>query len=565
MGYPQTYQEATQLAEEDLRKWTNSLKLAASKAPDNAQAQFRAKAAILLYGGVKAFAQDFDQDEGDDDGGNIERGDYTDRQPASTLPGEQARGAAVHLPDELYLRIISFVDKFEDPDRRKALIDICCSCSTLRRCAEIFLYARPRNLGFIEQQWQFLFSLAVNPHLGRLVRSLTLRWLMRNENGNLLRDILRHTPNLQALTILRGDLASHHDVRENSPDHITHFASLLALCPKLAEIRYHTDEEDWGFEEDGWRTHIDPDMFVFDEESLDRCKRDSRFEVAAQKLTHLELIGETGWLGTALLPHLSPKLRALTIKNALAHLFPREVLPNLPLHSPNLQELWVHSYPIEMSDIMAACLGWKDTLRDLCLWLGKDVYYLPTWVTQHLHEMAALRSLEIEGFSNVELLNNIAQSFPPQQLTSLCFWRLQSGTRDPRVNRANSRLQEIADGVENSLCQIIDLQSETLESLRLVSSSVGSQTLIVRKIVLQGLKRASKLTELWVAVDEEVEASDIDDLLDACPNLHIFPQEFLEKSRRREEWVERKAANPLPSDRYKYTQEFQQSGFPYFI
>lgn len=551
--WAQRYQKASRNAQESIRKSTEHLESVALNSPADAKAQSRAKAAV-------DFCKDFESVLGSEEsqqgigGLHYVEEDNGNNHPNDPIPASsdsQTVSKAVPLPHELYLRIISFVDGFDSRWRSKTLALLCSTSHLFRHFAEQFLYTRPPDLDTMGQQWQFLFTLTIQPRLRDLVRSLHLRWWMRNENGGLLVNIARFTPSLQALTIFHEGPGRGFYARDVLSHHAIDLASLLGLCPKVTEFKYHTDQEDIEFPDNDDDDEPEITYGIFEEpwttpsgENFGgQLVKDPRFAAFARQLTHLDLDGETNLLEKALTLHLSTNLRSLTIKHP-CHSFDRPPFPrHLPQQCPHLEKLWVFSHCLEAPPVLTACLEWANTLRDLFIGdrnyeTGDTGEYLGQWITQNMSKMVALQHLELDMDCWTETFGLISKHHPPR-LASLRIKNLSNKTDEQQSISARVSNEVMTEKIELDLCHLIASLGETLESMHI--GRIGSDSpMSASKSVLNSCKQAPNLSEFWAVPGRDAISSDVDDLLDTCPRLHIFPPRFLRWTWREDEWTQRK-------------------------
>lgn len=550
MWMNQTFEEASRKAQESIRKSTEHLRLLARNSPADAQAQSQAKAAVDFCKGFKSVSDCEESQQGTEEQKHVEE-ENGDSHPIPASSDNQTAGKAVPLPHERYLRIISFVDGFDVRWRSKTLALLCSTSHIFRHFAEQFLYTRPPELDTIGQQWHFLFTLTIKPRLRNLIRSLHLRWWMKNENGGLIVNIVRSTPSLQALTILHEGPGRGFSALDVSSQHVLDLASLFGLCPKVTEFKYHTDRKDIDEHADfGDDIQITPGLFdgdpwaPSDENSGEQLLKDPRFVAFARQLTHLDLDGETELLEKALTSHLSTNLRALTIKQSSPAVGRAHFPKDLPQRCPHLEKLWVFSYCLEAPPLLTACLGWANTLRDL--YIGNRNYenreylkQIEQWITRNMSKMVALQHLELDMNCWTETFGSASKHHPPR-LASLRIKSL-SLRQDEQQRRLNAleSYEMVKDKFELNLCHFIVSLGETLESIH-IGRIISSSPMPAGKSVLSSCKQAPNLTEFWAVPGRDAISSDVDDLLDTCPKLHIFPPKFLRWTWREDEWTRRK-------------------------
>ncbi|PNP77003.1 hypothetical protein FNYG_09616 [Fusarium nygamai] len=141
----------------------------ASQHPDDEDAQWRAQTATALL-------QDF--------GITPQAPTAGSSKIISASPSEPQH--SVKLPAELYRMIIEYVNTFcqQPRSREPILVALSCTCKTLNKFAEEFIYKHPGVLRDDDKQWKFLFSLKIRPTRASLVRSLLLDRNRQVENDD---------------------------------------------------------------------------------------------------------------------------------------------------------------------------------------------------------------------------------------------------------------------------------------------------------------------------------------------------------------------------------------------
>ncbi|KAM0430045.1 hypothetical protein ACHAPT_006051 [Fusarium lateritium] len=482
----------------------NLAKKVARQKPHDEEVQRRARAAIDFYHGVDEFGGLLD----------IEGLPYS----IESRPASRDDGKGPVLPVEICQLIINYVTEWDYVSRQDTLLALCRSSKTLRTIAEPFLYYHPRDLDTVTRQWGFRYTLAIEPHLAALVKSLRLSWDAEGENGKLIIDVARACPNVDDILVQRG--MDFDDTNHMPTQDVLNMAALLDACPQLTQFWYSTIVE-WTSEQ---QRQDDESQRAFN-----MALKDERFAKAAQRLVTLTLHGQCSWLLQALSPHLSSNLQSLTLGHDLYIEKHPGLLSDLSRQSPFLRELELRCKLTTADELKEACKIWGPTLRNLRVW---SIEELSDWVSQVMPFMTALQEVDFGlgcSISGLDL-DAIGQSSPLQRLVSISVGDLLDST-DPPLGQ--TRLNEI-------VARIIDSHSSTLRELD-ISTTVG-------RVAVQSCKKAKHLVKLLVSLDKDVEASDVDDLLDACPDLVYVASFFGLDTPRRREWDQRRMRFEMEED-----------------
>lgn len=505
------FQSASRAAGKKLSHLTKLVEDAARLSPNDAEAQQRAKAVADFYAEVEEFTK---------------HEYFPDEKVHRPVVAGHSRDRADILPIEIYHQILGYVDGFSFRARQRTFAALACSCSMLRNLAEPYIYKHPPDLDTVDRQWRLLFTLTVNPRLGKIIRSLKLSWWMESYNRHLLKKILSTTPNIHTLTLRRGP--EFHEACKLQEDDVEFISWVLNACPNLGSFSYLTGKEletSEALNLQNWRAATPEDY--------DKVAQDARF-VPTRQLTQLSLEGVANWIEQLLLPHASSKLQSLSLKHGLEFGQNPRLILELARLSPSLQTLSIVSSNSRLRGILQAFKTWGSTLR--CLHL--DTFRLPsderiTSFEEVLPSMTALEDLTLGWrFScSIETLEAIAQSQPPQRFKSLHVRRLKLMPGEAEQDRLNK-----------AVSLFLSSHSSTLTRLKLIES-LNNRELPgqgpVGRSVFQSCRQVRNLRQLWVLPAPEVEPSDVDGLLETCPELGSIPIELMKLSRNEWEWVRR--------------------------
>lgn len=505
------FQSASRAAGKKLSPLTKLIEDAARLSPNDVEAQQRAKAVADFYSEVEEFTKH----------------EYLpDEAVHRRVSAGHSKGKADILPIEIYHQILGYVDELPFRARQRTFTALACSCSKLRNLAEPYIYNYPPDLETIDRQWRLLFTLTVNPRLGQLIRSLKLSWWMEGYNRHLLKKILSTTPNIHTLTLRRGP--EFHEACKLQEDDVEFISWVLNACPNLGSFSYLTGKEletSEALNLQNWRAARPEDY--------DKFAQDARF-APTRHLTQLSLEGVANWIEQLLLPHASSKLQSLSLKHGLEFGQNPRLILELARLSPSLQTLSIVSSNSRLRGILQAFKTWGSTLRSLHL----DTFRLPsderiTSFEEVLPSMTALEDLTLGWrFScSVQTLEAIVHSQPSPRFKSLDIRRMKLVPGEALQHR-----------VEKALASLLSSHSPTLTRLRLMER-LNNQELpdqvLVGPSVFQSCRQAKKLRQLWILPTPEVESSDVDGLLETCPELGSIPIELMKRSRNEWEWMKR--------------------------
>ncbi|RJE19076.1 hypothetical protein PHISCL_08584 [Aspergillus sclerotialis] len=500
------YERASSDVGRYILRMTQALQSIARNSPNDVDAQMRSSAGVKFCKAVKEFAiPDVDRVIAD----NSQKCSYN-----GNLAPQKSQGS-ITLPIELWGHIINFVEDFSYSLRQTTLIALAASCKIFQALAEPYLYTHPRDLDSVARQWHFRFALAVQPRRSSFVKSLQFLWLPGATNAKLLVDIARACPQIQHLLIQRG--RGHHERDYVTTEDATNLEALLGACPHLTSFE-HTTFVDWA-EAEGTEDVLNGEVRTKSFESL--LHRQS-FATAAERLVELTLHHQSTWVADALIPHLSAKLRSLVTGQDV--LLDDDCLSTLCLRCPFLQELEVRS-KIFLADVVKACEVWAHSLRSMRLGglmneNEEDVSFPLNFPT-----MKSLEDIRLSCYVSIEALDPFLRSQPRQKLKSLHVWDLEDPSESEHIETTQAHLDSV-------FCDFIGSHSSSLQYLDLDSIKIG-------KSILHQCKDARHLTFLRALPRSEVEPSDVDALLESCPDLVIWPNELPIVSLRQVEWQKR--------------------------
>ncbi|RGP62590.1 hypothetical protein FSPOR_9169 [Fusarium sporotrichioides] len=496
--------------------------------PDDENAQRRAQAATAMVAQVTASLLNssvFPPSEGDEDAHPSESGkqDLSSLDSAkrsvrdhTSLP-EPSHRTRTWLPTEIYQLIIGHIDELHGRSKQNTLYALSYSCKILARIAERFLYAHPRGLKNVEQQWMFLYSLRLEPTRAAYIKSLELICPSDATNMDLLINIASSCPNVKDLLVERGD--SMDDAHYLSKAYTMYIGSLLSACSPLETLRYQARASE-----------VYPDPEAFDDDDLDEQGNLSApltypgFKETGPSLKRLSIGDSSDWLIQLMAPHLSSNLTSLTIgpENNPTGETPLTILAG---QCPHLQELILEYTLVESSDLEQACKRWGSTLRTLKVaHMEED----SDWLAEIMPSMTALKNLD-SGMASACLtsdIEGIAQSTSPLEQIVL-------GYIECRGDGAAS------DEMNSALANMIAAHSARLRFLELGNTKMGPP-------LLKSCKKARHLMYLDFQLAYRPLASEIDDLLVACPELDIVTWRLTQYSLQRGIWEARMHARVPP-------------------
>ncbi|KAI5460129.1 hypothetical protein BGZ63DRAFT_389570 [Mariannaea sp. PMI_226] len=501
------FQQATSKAGQRIARMTDLFQYIALKNPNDQEAQIRAQAADAFYSSMPGYPKRT----------RTEAPKELPSSADSNLKFQNKTGlSGSYLPTEILQLIVDHVENFDQESRQKTMVALSASHSTLRAITEPRLYTNPSDLDTAEKQWEFLFALKVEPRLGNLVKSLHLLWLHTGENGKLVADIVRACPNNERLVIQRGN--SSYDSNKILKEDVLDLAAIFDASPKVIDFKYATylpyspEEERYG------------DMTFG--QILDFCHNDSRFAKFASQLTDLHLRCQVQWVLQALSPYLSSNLTSLLLGQETLDLdFKPRFFTDLARQCPQLQLLNVACPLSSPTDLADACIMWGPSLQVLVI---ADIRDSTEWIPRVVPSLKALTRLEFRFETSLRDLDAISRGNPEQRFQVIDLSGLSGPEEALDLATAQAEL-------DDSLVRLIRTHSSTLEHLDIN----GGRSTRVGRAVLHSCKEASRLETLYVAPPVDVESSDVDDLLETCPNLVWLADGLQSCSSRGQEWEER--------------------------
>ncbi|KAH7183495.1 uncharacterized protein B0J16DRAFT_345869 [Fusarium flagelliforme] len=215
--------------------------------------------------------------------------------------------------------------------------------------------------------------------------------------------------------------------------------------------------------------------------------------------------------------------RALYVRS-LSHGY--DDLPRLSMQCSNLQELKLHDTLTLSGDLEQACKNWGPTLQLLKV---QSIEEVSDWIVQIMPHMTALTTLVLGQACRavMEDVQAIADSKAPlRQITLSGLWcnQWEIVIDEPDDDEAD-------EGTNNAIANMITAHSSTLRHLGIGFTEVGP-------LVLETCKKAKKLRTLDVQLAYSPSEAEVDDLLEACPDLADYTG-MLELFSLREEWKTR--------------------------
>ncbi|QPC80277.1 hypothetical protein HYE68_011029 [Fusarium pseudograminearum] len=503
----------------------------ATKKPDDENAQHRAQAATAMVAQVAESLHSISRvlpSDDDEDFCDVHSRESGKRHVSSLVSVKRgvrgqtprrkpSRETRIWLPAEMYQLIVGHVNEFDNRYRQHTLAALSSSCKLLMTMAERFLYAHPRGIRNVQQQWMFLYSLKIQPTRANYVKSLELVCPSDATNMELLKDIASSCPNVNDVLVERGD--SVHGAYYLSQSYIISMGSLLAACPSLRSLRYRARA-----------CEVYPKPKAFDDDDLDGQGNLSApvvysdFQETGHNLTRLAIGDFSGWFIQLMLPVLSSNLTSLTIgrQNNPAGERP---LSSLAVRCPCLQELVLDYTLVESTDLKQACKMWGSKLQMLKL---TNMEEDSDWLAEIMPSMTALRFLDTGIASACRILDidAITQSKAPLKEIALGYIKCD---RDDIAS----------DEMNAALANMITAHSSRLQLLDLGMAKLGSE-------ILKSCKMARDLRSLQFRLAYRPLPDDIDDLLVACPDLDALAGRVSQYSPNHEIWEARMQTKVLP-------------------
>ncbi|CAG7557546.1 unnamed protein product [Fusarium equiseti] len=212
-------------------------------------------------------------------------------------------------------------------------------------------------------------------------------------------------------------------------------------------------------------------------------------------------------------------------------------LTKLSMQCSNLEELKLWRTLTLSGDLEQACKNWGSTLRLLKV---RSIEEISDWIVQIMPHMTALTTLVLDRgcTSSWEDIQAIAESKAPlQQITLSGLWCSQDRSADDESERDGPEDEEADEETNEAITNMVTAHSSTLRHLGLEFTKVGP-------LVLESCKKAKKLRTLDFQLAYAPSAAEIDELLDACPDLTDCTGMFAFFSLRGDEW----RARPMPEE-----------------
>lgn len=440
---------------------------------------------------------------------------------------ERARSLST-LPPEIYDCILGFVNTFCPVSRNRTLLAIMCSCRMLQLLAEPYLYGRVSfaDQEFPVEQWRFGFTLAVNPRISNLVTELQLYWAPDCMNAELLMEIVLGAPNCRELKIDRGPQSAYElsYVPQAGPTKdVVYLELMLSAFDKLASFHFGTCLNSADFKPI-WRYKLNAAY----EERTFKPSNHPLLKSVAHGLVVLLLDTSPVWLETALLLHVSPKLRKLRLRTGFSMgtlPLSADLLLRLHLQSPLLQDLSITSSVLQPSEVGQMIQSWRGTLRRLFVDL-RDGWNRSRseWMERYLLGMRVLEDLDLgqDCECSIRTFSIVVHSLPPG-FRRLSVRHLEEPYSHLELSQTDSTSGTRAEQ-SRALCHLLQTHSSTLEALELLGGE------LVGREIFQKCREAPRLSSLWVHPMPDVTTSDIDAIIEACPKLRRLHPELVKLS-----------------------------------
>ncbi|KAF9772520.1 hypothetical protein IL306_009762 [Fusarium sp. DS 682] len=439
------------------------------------------------------------------------------------------------LPNEIYRLIIGHVATFPSKLREKTLIALSCSCSLLNGWAEEHLYEHPRGLQNYEVQWRFLFSLRIRPMRASLVRSLKLDWSNGEKNNRMLLDIITSCSNIDYLFVKRSDGGD--DPTTVYSDHFQEIQTILSTGTRIKSLHYYTTHSGYI----GWDDENQDRIAVDDpaKELSNWISNHANVEQSIKQLEHLGLDGDSIWLLGGIYRYLSSNLTSLDLGRYTELEFRRDLFFEISRRCQHLKLLVLKTSVYNTDDFEKAYQVWANTLETLKF---SFITEMGDWFSRAVSQLDRLKVLHfgLECNVSVDGVNAIAQAGSRLEEISIQSTHylgslIYDSTDDSEIYQASgdADIYEATDDANEVLAKMIKGHSSSLRILEL--------DVHIGEIVLQSCKTARNLRALDISIKPgyKPRSADIDDLLDACPELDEFPEFFREFSGRWTEWENR--------------------------
>lgn len=206
--------------------------------------------------------------------------------------------------------------------------------------------------------------------------------------------------------------------------------------------------------------------------------------------------------------------RALYVRSLI---YDYDDLADLSLQCRNLQELKLWGTLTLTGDLEQACKNWGSTLRMLKV---RSIVELSDWIVQIMPHMTVLTTLVLDRACAIDSddIQAIAESKAPlKQITLSGLWCPQD---------------EADEETSNAIANMITAHSSTLRH-------IGLEYAKMARNVLESCKKAKNLRTLDMQLAYSPSAEEVDELLDACPDLSDYIGMLAFFSLREDEWKTR--------------------------
>ncbi|KAL6922687.1 hypothetical protein FSST1_006713 [Fusarium sambucinum] len=436
--------------------------------------------------------------------------DFNSKFLSGGLEGNYSRRAT--LPNEIYRMIVGHVADLDYAPKQNILISLSRSSQPLINLAEEYLYMHPRDLDTTQKQRQFLISIRTKSVRSGFVQSLRLLWDSNSANSQLLVDIVNNCFNVKFLLLQRGkDL---NDATRVSSDCVATLATILDACRGITSFQFCTTLK--------WKTVFEQGGLItkHGKELSDLISANPHAIKCLRQLKSLTLSGQSDWVIDGILPYLGSNLTSVFLSQDCDVGSSETPFVDLSRLCPHLRSLVFRRTLDTSDDLEQACKAWGETMEELEI---SSILDMRDWVSQVMPCMKVLRVLHLGVGCTLftESIRCIASTESPLEELSL-------GDILP-VNEAS---EDVLADMNQAIANMINVHASTLQLIEFFCQELGDP-------VIQACKKVRQLHTLDLHICDSPKSSDIDELLDKCPDLIWFPRWFKRSSARQVEWEER--------------------------
>lgn len=497
---------------------TQLLQKLSDKRPNDAQAKRKSQNAINYHQRITEETKSIKIDSETSDklsptvNSNLTKSEPTKEASRATLGS--------HLPIELNFEIVEqIISSDPSPENQQTLKSLCETSSEFRAIAEPYLWKDIGDLDTLEKQWRFRYAVAIHPELGEKVKKAHLFWQSGGANGKLLKELCSSCPNLQELLIQRGGIPGEpaslddFDIFEQ-----TDSMQLFDILKSLKNLKTFT-----------WAFYVPPPNILTNSSNAEATLSPadpSDAKDSFSTLTNLDLRGWTTSFLNAIVYNLTDKVESIRFGSEI------EVDHEL------------------LNSIASKCIS----LRELELRYMGGVYAIDLIdFARHSSSLESLNIMQVNQDGQEDWFANVlSQAW--KNLKSLNFgtnWTVPHSTffalslsHSPSLEVL--KIWDIDDEVKEDI--VVKMLERQVSSLK--ECSIGGRGFFTGgKETLKVLQNAKQLNKLSLpALTKDVEAKDVDILLQTCPRLWKISDVLKNISNEEKVWESRESKGSPSSE-----------------